>query len=557
MKTIRLLAIMILLPLSSFALSEKALAHSINLAGKQRMLSQKMTKEALLIKSHINEEKNLKILLKSRNLFDKTLQGLQKGDRTLKLKVFRDKKIQEQLQVIQKKWEKFDQHIQQVLAKHSTEKTYQNILKENLPLLKELNRAVSLYVSLNQGKKSKRAQAVNLSGKERMLTQKIAKEILAISQHIDKKSNQQSLKKSKALFQKILLGLQHGDTSLKLTGTKLPKIKKQLKKVQRLWQSIRPALQSDFKNISKTKQTVQTLDTLLTEVDRAVKLFEKSIYREKQSHKLSFLVAQFMEKKNIQNHTINLAGKQRMLTQMMTKLAIQISLGINKEASKKALATYNALFERTLNGLYHGDTSLNLLACKNEKIKAHIRILQSLWKPFKNHIHTIITSSKDEKDALLYLVQNNQKLLVQSNQLVQQLKAKQTKQTFMEKARTDIVDIAGRERMLIQKMTKEKLLILTKSTFAPYKQKLQESISTFDSVLQKLIHGDKSKIVQPSNTRVLKQLNTVKKLWQMLKPLYQKEHLTKDELMYIIQKNPLLLKEMNQAVVLSETVADY
>ncbi len=557
MKTILLLAIMILLPLSSFALSEKALAHSINLAGKQRMLSQKMTKEILLIKSHINEEKNLKNLLKSRNLFDKTLQGLQKGDKRLKLKVFHDKKIQKQLQVIQKTWEKFDQHIQRVLSKHTTQKTYPDILQENLVLLKELNKAVSLYVSLNKGEKSKRAQALNLSGKERMLTQKIAKEILAISQNIDKKSNQQSLKKSKELFKKILLGLQYGDSSLKLTGTKLPKIKKQLKKVQTLWHSITPLLQSDFKDISNNKQIVQTLDTLLIEIDKAVKLFEKSIYREKQSHKLSFLVKQFMQKKNIQNHTINLAGKQRMLTQMMTKLAIQISLDINKEVSKKALANNSDLFDKTLNGLYHGDTSLNLIACKNEKIKAYIQIIQSSWKPFKNHIHTIIKSPKNEKNSLIYLIQNNQKLLALSNQLVQQLKEKQTKPTFMEKARTDIVDIAGRERMLIQKMTKEKLLILTKPTFSPYKQKLQESISIFDSVLQKLINGDKSKIIQPSNTRVLKQLNIVKKLWKTLKPLYQKENLSRDEFMYIIQKNPLLLKEMNQAVVLSETVADY
>lgn len=71
-----ILLIMVLLPLSVFALNTKELAVSINLAGKQRMLTQKMTKEVLLVKAGIKKEENLKNLRASRDLFHQTLNGL-------------------------------------------------------------------------------------------------------------------------------------------------------------------------------------------------------------------------------------------------------------------------------------------------------------------------------------------------------------------------------------------------------------------------------------------------------------------------------------------------
>ncbi len=48
----------------------------INLAGKQRMLTQKMSKEALFIAKGIDVEKNKESLKKTAELFDKTLKGL-------------------------------------------------------------------------------------------------------------------------------------------------------------------------------------------------------------------------------------------------------------------------------------------------------------------------------------------------------------------------------------------------------------------------------------------------------------------------------------------------
>ncbi len=54
---------------------------------------------------------------------------------------------------------------------------------------------------------------------------------------------------------------------------------------------------------------------------------------------------------------VNLAGKQRMLTQKMTKEALAVSRGLEKEENLKKTAD---LFDRTLKGLISGDAELNL-----------------------------------------------------------------------------------------------------------------------------------------------------------------------------------------------------
>ena len=65
------------------AITAKEYAVVINLSGRQRMLTQKMSKEMLLVASGVEAEKNRGALKKSAALFDTTLKGLIKGSKEL------------------------------------------------------------------------------------------------------------------------------------------------------------------------------------------------------------------------------------------------------------------------------------------------------------------------------------------------------------------------------------------------------------------------------------------------------------------------------------------
>ena len=269
----------------------------------------------------------------------------------------------------------------------------------------------------------------------------------------------------------------------------------------------------------------------------------------------SSLVNDFMEEGNALKKTINLSGKQRMLTQRMSKLAIQISLNVQKSASIKKLEKFSALYAKTLAAFKNGDDDLGISKATNAKVVEQIAIVEEVWKPFEKHINIII-SGKDDGKSLAYVILNNEKVLALSNELVQRYEASNTSSNYLEKARLRVVNVAGRQRMLTQKMTKEKLLLLKGKK--EYSKKLDTTIKLFDTSLIALIKGDKKQnISKPTNEKIISQLKVVSEMWSKLKPLYIKKKNSAKELAQIIAKNPTLLKEMNAMVQMSEKEVEY
>ena len=270
----------------------------------------------------------------------------------------------------------------------------------------------------------------------------------------------------------------------------------------------------------------------------------------------SSLVNDFMEEDNILKKSINLSGKERMLTQKMTKLALQSSLNIQKDESRKALKKVADLYAKTLTGFKNGDADLGLKATTNKKVKEQIAVVEKAWKPFYEAVNKIVDGKDKDGKALEYIVANNEELLKLSNDLVEAYESSNTSINYLEKARLHVVNVAGRQRMLTQKMTKEKLLLLKgEKSYAP---KLAKTIKLFDSSLTELIKGDKSQnITKPTNKKIIKQLKVISKLWEELKPLYEKKKNSPKELATIITKNETLLKEMNTMVKMAEKEAEY
>jgi len=558
----KIFILLLLLPSLSFALSNKELATTINLAGKQRMLSQKITKEIFLIKSSIDKKKNIKNLNHSIKLFEQTLNGLINGDKELNLVAIKNSKIQKRLKIVEKIWKKFHKDIENILHNRSSKKSYHSIAEINLQLLKEINKVVEMYIKRGDSSnlKSSLTNDINLAGKQRMLTQKIAKEILLITNNINTKENKKELQTTISLFDKILKGLQNGDSSLNLKGTKLTKIKKELKIAQKDWEDIKPSL--DYKKLQKNrgklKESIIKLDSLRTQMNQIVSLYENSIRKEKLMKNLSAIVGNFMELKSEKNHVINLAGKQRMLTQKMSKLSLLIASNIGVKNSKKELKKASNLYNKTLNGFINGDKDLQLIPTTDKNILTQLKTIQEEWQPFYKHIQNISNTQKTDPKDIIFIASHNENLLKISNTLVQLYKKNKNFDGYMDVVRTQVIDVAGRQRMLTQKMAKEKLLTVANLNQNSNQKKLDETIALFENSLLALLKGDENiKVIPVSNKSIKQQLIKVQTLWKKLKPLYIKKSPNSSDLANIIKLNPILLKEMNKAVHMSELSIDY
>jgi len=212
----------------------------LNLSGKQRMLTQKMSKQVVLIALQFETDANLDKLMATSDLFAKTLKGLRNGDTELKLPVTTNKAILEKLTEVDKLWLEFQPTIQMIIAnKNVTKDQLARIASLNIPLLLEMNNCVKLYEkdSYKSGIISDPdlAVTINLAGKQRMLTQKMSKEFFLIAYGYEVDNNKANLRQTYLLFDKTLKGLLDGDSTLHLTGAKSPTIYRQLKLVKKLW----------------------------------------------------------------------------------------------------------------------------------------------------------------------------------------------------------------------------------------------------------------------------------------------------------------------------------
>lgn len=276
-------------PVSCFAATGPTAAEYgvvLNLSGKQRMLTQKMSKEVLLIARKNDVEGNLKNLEATASLFDKTLIGLIDGDKDLHLPPTVDFLIKMQLGKVQLLWERFYPPIKEIIqSKTVTDHQAWQIAEKNLQLLKEVAECVTMYEkdAAKAGLKSNPSLAVtiNLSGKQRMLSQKMSKEYLLIAYGHKVEDNQKSLKNTYSLFERTLLGLINGDEGLKLMKTTNEVTTNQLYVVKELWDTLKPlvvaAAETGPSAISKEQIALLSRENLflLKEMNKAVGMYEK------------------------------------------------------------------------------------------------------------------------------------------------------------------------------------------------------------------------------------------------------------------------------------------
>lgn len=137
-------------------------ASAINLAGRQRMLTQKMSKEAymLILKAENGDDLvgHRQKIRQTMGLFDSTLNGLINGSADPYLEPAHVPEVVEGLQGVSQAWGNFKVHFERLLQLQdpSSDVGYEAlgaISSQNVPLLKAMNITVGLYEKNNNANK--------------------------------------------------------------------------------------------------------------------------------------------------------------------------------------------------------------------------------------------------------------------------------------------------------------------------------------------------------------------------------------------------------------------
>ena len=147
-----------------------------------------------------------------------------------------------------------------------------------------------------------------------------------------------------------------------------------------------------------------------------------------------------MSKKD--SYIINIAGKQRMLSQKMSK---EIFFIVHRHTNDfRELNTAVNLFENSLKDLLYGNDAKGIYAPQNDRIKSKLEEVMALWLPFRTEVEALKIGVEDVRPDMEVLTPRIEKLLVLSDSVVQRMVSANLSNVH--------IDLSGRQRMLSQRM---------------------------------------------------------------------------------------------------------
>jgi nitrate/nitrite-specific signal transduction histidine kinase len=190
------------------------------------------------------------------------------------------------------------------------------------------------------------------------------------------------------------------------------------------------------------------------------------------------------------NDAINKAGRQRMLSQRLAKAWLAMGQEVASQRAEKVLSDSMAVFDRQLTELKFFSPTTDIRSTYNK--------LEATWGEYKG----VLVGARPSAAATPQLLNLDALVLALANQGTQQL------EQHGGKSLGKLVNIAGRQRMLSQRMAKFQLALNWKATAADEAtQKIEEARREFTAALDTLANAPES------NSQIQQQLSLARQQW--------------------------------------------
>ena len=215
---------------------------------------------------------------------------------------------------------------------------------------------------------------------------------------------------------------------------------------------------------------------------------------------------------------INNSGKLRMLSQRVASAACHLSSGVDVDGATALLNGAIVEFDRILAALEFGDPQMNIQGAETRrKTIAGIHAVRDLWAPLEAAADAIVAGNAANAD-LDYILEQNMAVLAAAQLLVEELTDQYVNPNAATRATLMSIDIAGRQRMLTQKMSKETCIIASGDETLETRAELERTVQIFEASLQALRFGMPEVGIQPPpNETIYEGLSSVLNNWTDVK----------------------------------------
>lgn len=214
---------------------------------------------------------------------------------------------------------------------------------------------------------------------------------------------------------------------------------------------------------------------------------------------------------------IDFSGKLRMLSQRVVAAGCNYAAGIDPANSGPALEAAKTEFHVIVDALEFGDADLGIVGHEERrKTLVGLSKLRELWEPAAASADLIATGAGTPENVAAFADQSAP-LLDMAKLMVSEISAQYSDPTALLQADALIIDIAGRQRMLAQRMSKNVCLIASGLNVEVATAELTGAAQMFDTSLFALRNGmAEAGIKPPPNDEIAAGLDVVIADWTEL-----------------------------------------
>jgi hypothetical protein len=217
---------------------------------------------------------------------------------------------------------------------------------------------------------------------------------------------------------------------------------------------------------------------------------------------------------------VDIAGKLRMLSQRIPAAMCNVQAGVETELARRVMRESSAEYDRIAAGLAYGDPGLKIFDPERDQaVLRDIAALQAVWGPIRARVYALDTRAPTEDD-LSILAASSEDLLKAAQQLVVSVRSVPGNETSLREDAALTIDIAGRQRMLAQRMNKNACLILEDRVETDPALELGQVMETYGASLWALRFGMKDAgIMAPPTQAIGDGLEDIAVDWATLAPI--------------------------------------
>ena len=250
---------------------------------------------------------------------------------------------------------------------------------------------------------------------------------------------------------------------------------------------------------------------------------------------------------------LDIAGRQRMLSQRVAKAACLAMRDVDREGAMAELHGAAELFDRSVRALRAGDDATGLAPQDAPGVIAALDAVDAAWSEARAVVLMGLDAPAADGAALALLDRAALAVLELTEDAVVAIREETPEADALPSDLALTIDVAGRHRMLTQRLMKEVCLLDLAGDRAGRADRLRETIALFDGSLAALRSGmPQAGIVPPPSPELTARLDWVAQLWGALRDdlrtAVEAGPLDGETLAGLARRADLVLTEMDEAV---------